>query len=358
MGRVWMTRVCMVALAWPVAASSATAVLPPGAVLAQPERWAATEVITRRVAARVLDALNRGDVDAALAQLHAQSDAMVAEAVAAQVIDTLQAQDSPSAATEQWLAVMEREPVRVFQRHEETAANWFQPVFDVPGRAASARLLFANAARRDQLLAKLELDPRAASEAKDAAILAAAIEKLSRAALQALRDAALHRDLDLPSVAWTTLARQLPDQALLDAALRRADALDALPLLQDLSTLVTPTQALDCLKHAAQQPALTSAAVLGMGRLVPQLPAAETELAAYLGDAASGASAAAALAQLAVPDRLKRIEGWIARAERPAQVNDLALALRLEGSAAARERLRALAQDPRLDASLRAELQR
>lgn len=358
MVRVWMTGVCMAALAWPMAASSATAVLPPGAVLAAPERWATTEVIARRVAARVLDALEHGDVDAALAKLHAQSDAMVAESVAAQVIDALQAQDSLDIASEHWLAAMEREPVRVFQRHEETAADWFMPVFDVPGRAASARILFAKGARRDQLLAKLELDPRAASEAKDAAVLAAAIERLSPAALQSLRDAVLHGDLDLPSVAWTTLARQLPNQALLDAALRRADALDALPLLQDLPTLVTPTQALDCLKQAAQQPALSSAAVLGMGRLVPQLPAAETALAAHLGDAASGSSAAAAFAQLAVPDRLKRIDGWLARAEHPAQVKDLALALRLEGSAAARERLRALAQDPRLDASLRAELQR
>ena len=37
MVRVWMTWVCMAALAGPVAASGATAVLPPGAVLAAPE---------------------------------------------------------------------------------------------------------------------------------------------------------------------------------------------------------------------------------------------------------------------------------------------------------------------------------
>ena len=341
---------------WPLAAV-ATSTLPPHAVVVTSDTWPAANVRAQAPANEALAHIAAGDAKLALQRLRAESDPVRFEAAAAQVVDALQA-GSPSSAGDQVLAALEREPVRVFQRHEETAADWFLPVFNVPARAASARELIAFAQQRDALRAKLERDPDTLASAPTPAVLSAAIEGLTPKAVEALATAALRDPERLPSAAWAALARRQPSQDVLDASLHHAQPVDVLPLLQDLPERVDPERALAWLKRAAQTPQLASGAVLGLGRLVPRLPKAETELAAHLGDPLTGASAAAALAQMQDEDRLERIGAWVKRAQTPAQLNDLALALRLEGSPDALRRLQRLAADPRVSESLRKELQR
>jgi len=352
--------VCLACVVWAAAATAGTATLPSGAVLVESEQWNVPAGRAEADAAIVLQTLARQGAAPAIARLETWSDPARFEFAAAIVIETLQAQPSAStSATEEFLSALERAPIRLYQRHEETAADWFLPVFNIPARAASARRLLAFAYERDALVVRLQSDPLTAlDEAKDSAqLLAASIERVSPTAVDRISTHALAEDITLPSPAWAALARRKPEPAILLATLQHADALDVLPLIEELPPKLTPTIALDWLQQAARMPAYASSAVLGLGTLASRSPAAEAALAKHLGDPLTGASAAAALARLARPDRLERIDALLNKASTAEVVSDLALALRLEGSSAALERLQRLASDPRLPAAAAAELQ-
>lgn len=344
-------------LASAVPAVAGTSKLPVGAVLMESESQPRSAAKAATLSMQALRALANGDAEAALQALRAESDPIARESAAVRVIEAIQAR-GPSEDSDQVLAALEQEPVLVFSRHEETAADWFLPVFNVPAQAASTRELFAAQQRRDALKLALERDPQVANASADAATLAGAIMALSPEAIRGLRTAALRTDLTLPSPAWTALARRSPDSELLEAVLRQAEPLDVLPLMQELSATLAPKDALVWLEKSTRDPELASASVMAIGSLVPRLPQAETVLAKHLGSPITGASAAAALAQLPAPERLKRIEAWIDRSDEPLALQHLALALRLEGSPAAQKRLQQLANDERLGESLRRELQR
>src|SRR5690606_38714988 len=134
-----------------------------------------------------------------------------------------------------------------------------------------------------------------------------------------------------------------------------AAPLDLLPLIPELARNLPPPAATAWLERRAADPELASAAVLALGAVAPKYAPAEAALARHLGDPRTGASAAAAFARMEGVDRVARIDALLAGAKRAEVVRDLALALRLEGSAAARERLERLAGDPRLPASAKAE---
>lgn len=349
----WLAAGC---LAWGGGVAAATATLPPDAVLLGPGEAALNDK-AMTLASTVLEDLAQDDAEQARSRLRAVDDPVEFEAAAAQVIQVLQAQ-APSTAGEALLRWLEHAPTRVYRRHEETAADWFQPVFDLPGRAASARRLHVFAAARDQWVAALEASPDAVARVPDPGLLGAAIERLSEAASERLARAASRGGMELPGPAWAALARRHPRADVLASSLREAPPLDLLPVFDAVTTQAEPKVALEWLTEAARRPELASAAVLGLGRLAARMPDAEAALAAHLGDPETGASAAAAFAQLDLPDRLARIDSWLGRAQTSGQVNDLALALRLEGSPAARRRLQALADDPRLGLAQRKELQR
>lgn len=355
---------CIACVWWVATAMAGTSTLPPGAVLVEPEHWNQPAGRAESDAAIVLHTLARDGSAAAIARLETWSDPARFELAAALVIETLQAQPSSSPAStstiEEFLTALERAPIRLYQRHEETAADWFLPVFDIPARAASARRLLAFALDRDALVVRLQRDPRQAlDDAKDSSqLLAASLERVSPAVVDRIAALALADDITLPSAAWAALARRKPEAAILLATLQHADALDVLPLIEALPPKLTPTVALDWLQQAARMPDYASSAVLGLGTLASRSPAAEAELAKHLGDPLTGASAAAALARLALPNRVERVDALLSKASTSEVVTHLALALRLEGSSAAMHRLQRLESDPRLSAAAKAELQR
>lgn len=349
----------IVTLFWMAALSAGTRELPPSAVLVQPEHWHEPAGRTDADAARVLQFVARDDSASAILMLRSWSDPLRFEPAAARVIETLQAQPSTRAG-DALLAALEREPVRLFRRHEETAADWFLPLFDIPGRAASARRLLAFADERDALIARLQNDPRATLKSGKipAQALTAAVERLPSEVIVRVATLALAGDVVLPSPAWAALARRRPEAAVLQATLQRAEPLDVLPLLEELPSKLAAPLAFDWLEQASRLADYASSAVLGLGALAPRSPAAEAALVKHLGNPVTGTSAAAALSRLALPDRLERIDALLTKARTPEVLADLALALRLEGSAAALNRLHALEADPRLPATAKAELQR
>jgi hypothetical protein len=332
--------------------------LPPGARLVDDAAAAPDAARVAADAAPVLAAVRRGEGDAAVRLLRALDDPWRFEAAASLAIEQMQIQ-APSAAAEQLLAALAREPVRLYRRHDETAGDWFVPLYDIPKRAASARTLLARIAARDALLPALRAGKAVAlAGTKDPAVLAAALEALTPVEAKMLAAAALSQPAVVPPSAWSLLARKAPTPALLDMALQRAPEAEFLPLLQELPQRIEAGQALDWLDRAAARPAYLSAVAAALGRLAPRSAAAEAKLIALLGDAQAGPSAAAALARLDVPDRVGRIDAALAKASDPSVVARLALALRLEGSPAANERLRRLQGDPRLPDATRQELQR
>jgi hypothetical protein len=348
----------LVCLLWGAIAAAGVRELPAGAMLVEPENWKPAAHLAQADAAAILRRVAEGDAVEAYAEMQSWGDPQRFELAAVQVIDVLQAQ-RPTAASLQLLDSLQHEPVRLWRRHEETAADWFMPLFDIASRAESARRLLAFNQDVEALVLRTQQDPRALGTAKGTdALVATAMSRLPDASIEAIATQALRGEIELPSPAWTALARRRPRLEVLQATTDHADAIDLLPLLQQLTPALAPRVAFEWLQQNAMKPEIRSAAVLGIGTLAPQLPEAAAALEKHLGNPESGASAAAAIARLPEADRMQRIDALLAKATRTEVVADLALALRLEGSDKALQRLRALESDPRLSAAAKAELQR
>jgi hypothetical protein len=346
---------------WPALVSAGVREVPPGARLIAPDHPAPEPARVAGELAGVRAALARGEVASALARLHAIGDAVEREATAVAAIDELQTLP-PTAASDEFLAKLAQEPVRLYRRHEETAGDWFLPLYDVPGRAASARRVLALLGARDRLLPALragEIAPLL-DKANDAAVLSAAIERLSPAEADRLVQRVAREGRGISGPAWAALAWRAPSPQALDAVLDRIPPELALPLLQQLPARLEKGRALPWLERALERSEYRSAAVAAIGGLAAHDPQAEARLVELLGsaDPELGTSAAAAMARLDVPDRLARIDTLLATRKDRAVLARLALALRLEDSPGARDRLAKLAHDERLPADLRKELQR
>jgi hypothetical protein len=355
--RILFLAACLASLAG--SSWAGTAKLPPDAVLIGEDTAKTAPARLAIDAADIVGRVHRNDAQGAYARLAAIDDPLQFELTAARAIDALQAQ--PAGAVDAFLALLEAAPVRVFRRHEETAADWFLPVFDIPVRAASARRVIARVQARDATLADLRRDGvpalSTAKSAQDSQAIADAIELADDALVADLSSAALRGDVELSSAAWAALARRSSQAEVLVAVLKKAEPVDVLPLFEHLPKRLPDDVALAWLGEASGDPRYASAAVMAMGALAANSDAALRELEKRLDTPDTGASAAAALAQLDRADRLARLDRLIANADSPVALTNLALALRLDGSDAALKRLDSLRSHPRLPAAAKAELQ-
>ena len=343
-------------------AHAGTRVLPPDAVLVDATTTKPDAARLAIAAGEVLARVDAGDAEGAFARLSAIADPVAFELAAARVVEALMARPRP--AGERLLAKLEAIPVRVFHRHEETAADWFLPLVDVAARARSARRVIAANAARDAALAALTADPVATvvaastSKRADDESMAAAIALLSQDKVDVLAAAVANRDATLASPPLVQLALRSAHAPVWMQALERAAPQDVLPLFAAVDTVLADADALAWLQAAAQDARYTSAAVMATGRLATTSREASAALDAYLGRTDTGPSAAAALALHAGPAFLADIDRRLAKTGDALRVQHLALALRLADTPAAEARLRALRDDPRLPAAAKAELQR
>lgn len=340
------------------AAPAAVRALPEDAVLVAPSALAAAEPAARALEQQVVALLADRPADA-IALLAAEADPLVFERAADRLIERLRAQPPSTAggALLDWLATR---PARVFQRHDETAADWFVPLFDPASRARGTQAIWQHATERAHWQQRLAQDPGAAlaelGEAEPASVWRAA-EAI--AGLTAGQHAALRKALDgaSPVALWLASARRQPDPLAYAAVLRRGDEAQQLELVAAAATALPPEAALRFLETASRQATLASASIVALAALAPRHPPALQRIEAWLADPQQGASAAAALARMPSSDRVQRIEALLDDAD-ATKATHLALALRLEGSADAQAVLRRWAEDPRLPERLRRELQR
>lgn len=349
MRKLLLLSVLFLAAAGP--AWSATATLPPGAVLVDNVR--SFDVDARAAALEASIAVG-GDA-AALTALTALTDPVLREATAARLLDRLQQRGAmPSDAL---LGTLAGWPVLVYRRHEETTADWFVPVFDLPGKVQSLRLLQAREHEVTALLTAM-----AGKRGDDAARVLAqaspqaaalAIDAASAATLDTLRARSKATGATLPSPAVAALARRMADAETFLHALDTAAPLDVLPLFSSTLPALSQADADAVLRDALARPAYASAAAFALVQRDADAPLLRSLLAAP----DTGPSVAAALAR--APHGLARIDSLLADTQADAgTLTHLALALRLRGDADAGHRLETLRDDPRLPASVRAELQR
>lgn len=351
-------RVAALLLSFAAAAPAAVPELPRGAMLVAPETLAAAEPAALALEQRAGAALQAGDAPAAIALLAAETDPSVRELAADRLIERLRA-GPPSVAGAALLDWLAARPAQVYRRHDETAADWFVPVFDLDGRARGTRLLWQQQAEREHWRERLAQAPQAAladlADA-DAGALARAAEAI--AALTPEQHAGVRAALDggSPAALWLASARRAPDLDAYRAVLARGGEAQQLELVASARIALPADAALRFLDAAAERPALASAAILALAPLAADHTPALERLDDLLSDREHGASAAAALARLPRPDRVQKIEALLETAPDATRATHLALALRLEGSPAAQAALRRLADDPRLPEGLRQEL--
>lgn len=330
--------------------------LPPGAVLLEdhPVPVAGVDATVAVLKAQ----LDAGAIDGAIASLAAMPDAVVRERSAAHLLDRLQASGAhvPGAL----LDALEQMPVMVYRRHEETVADWFVPVYDIPARAQSLRRLQtqhdAVAMLQRMLRGKAPEQAIVALAAADPRVAALAIDSAAESAVMQLATANKASAVRLPSPALAALVWRTRDPADFILALEHAAPIDVLPMFGSVLPQLAPDDALRVLRDALARPDYASVAAFALVELAPRNAEAAGLLGHALATNATGASIATALAQ--APDGLARIDALLANASQPASLKHLALALRLEGSTAARDRLDRLREDPRLSAAVRTELQR
>ncbi|MGQ0799845.1 MAG: hypothetical protein ACT4NL_07005 [Pseudomarimonas sp.] len=337
--------------------------LPVDAVIVDDAAIAASNPLATGKAQAAISALRAGGAKAALAELATLSEPLAFELAASRVVTTLQAaEDSPQARSV--LFELTHVPIRVFRRHEETAADWFVPLLDVAGKAQFALRAWDAGAQRRAWLGELSLGGdhaiRALSttRAKTQPALVEAIGDLAQAKLDAVSADMLLQPEAFASDVWAATAARSGDKRVFAAALIQCDDKDLLALLPAVSQL-SAADAGDWLIQLSARPALASAALLALAALADQSSPALEHLIASLDSERLGASAATALAQRPQPDRLALIERLAADpTASPRRLTSLALALRLDESTQARLVLDRLGRDPRLPTNVRAELQR
>lgn len=342
------------------------ALLPPDAqIVEQGAVSAVSKQAAEQHARHARTALSLGDDAGALAALQGSGDALAFESTATELIAELVIERNSGleeAAAERLLQRLAVEPVRVFRRHEETAAHWFLPLFDVGAQARSALATREHARNRAQWQARLEHAPAEALDAlslvddgaSDAA--AHAVAALSPGSAQALLAAARSMPQPPPSSLLRALAeRLLVGEAFALAAQHASDA-DLLRLIP-ASAALSETEALRWLDGVGERPALASAALMALAPRAERGSVALERLLGMLAHPALGDSAAAALATRDAPDRVAVLEAAGGDASPLALVN-IVLALRLIASAEADRVLAGLRHDARLPAATREELAR
>jgi hypothetical protein len=298
--------------------------------------------------------------ESAVAALTSESDALLRELAAAAVLDVLRTElpTPDSLRLVEWLA---SQPDRVFTRHEETAGDWFVPLLDIAARANGTLLLWQHGSERAAWVARME-QPAAGLWAELEGVSGSAVERaaealfeLDPAAYSALRTAT--RTHALPSPLRVAIALRSPDRESYASAWSVGDARQRLALVERAAEVLPAADALEFLQRATDDPAQASAAVIAVAALSEREQAAHAVLLQALDDPVLGPSAAAGLARGAAHGRVERITALLDADASVTKARHLALALRLDGSPAAREMLQRWARDPQVPASLRSELE-
>ncbi len=292
--------------------------------------------------------LDPGAAHAGIVSLAAIDDAVVFELVASRLIDRWRERGpQPGADTVlKWLAT---QPVRVVRRHEETAADHFEPVFAIAARALGTLDLWQRQQLRDDWRQRLVSSPAAAIEAlqradaMDRSLAATAAATLDDAALDVLRR---QMPPDAPVALWHAVAMRRADVNAFLTVLAHGDPGFQLDVVARAPAALSVSEAMRVLESARLQPELASAALLAMAALAPKHAPARDTLLAALDDPASGASGAAALARMPMADRGKQLAMWLdaqpKHAANTPRTRYLVLALQLEGSPQAAQALKRL----------------
>jgi len=152
------------------------------------------------------------------------------------------------------------------------------------------------------------------------------------------------------------LARRLSDPELYSLTIGHAEPMVALAAVQAAARELDSGTALDLLGKAADREPIASAALLAIGRLAATDSAAQQLLLDRLSDPVSGESAAAALARIDEPSLAARLGARLQAAKDEPTRRRLALALRLNGSPAARDALGRLVDSKQGSPQLRKEV--
>lgn len=203
------------------------------------------------------------------------------------------------------------------------------------------------------------LDPAAfAATPVRRAGLADALTDASPSRLAGLRDSflqALEAGLGLDEAAGI-LAARLADPGLFAALVRHGDRAAVLRALPRVGASLPAPEAFALLREVAAEPYLASAALYEIAGLAPAEPRVLPYLYQLLGEPDRGGAAAAALGGLRDPAVVATLGAWLQPKQPPLRLKHMVLALRLDGSAGARQHLDALAAHPDLDPIWRKEL--
>lgn len=340
--------------------------LPTGAVWAQ-DTTNSDAAVAARVAA-LLDVLSAApaQADAPVAALEAlQADGQLSLAAREQTLHELalqlrgQAESAAGRQALQWLTTYESQ---VLDQHEGRGPATI-PRWRVAGVARGTlelwdRAAAAGQAQRSAGAMDLSAEMAQAESTQDATALAQAVQSVPTAELVANRDRLLAAmaQSDMPAPAVAAAALRLQDADLLAAVLASGDRQTAARLIGDIGKSLPANKAFPILQTASQDEHLASAAIVQIGRLATELPAARGFLLEALADPQHGGSAAAALAALDGDEAVFDVTTELAANQDETFQSKAVLMLVLNGSPLARESLRDFATRNDVSRELRQEI--
>jgi hypothetical protein len=254
----------------------------------------------------------------------------------------------------------------VYTRIDPDHGDRATPLYDTGATARFVLRQWDRAAARDAAAADIAAGRTAAIERYAAAAAGGAVRDGIADAFRAASPAALAAQRAAVELALVqgrradalglALAEQLADAALFGLVVDYAEEPVALAAIPAATRTLEPGAALALLARASRRADIASAATLAIGRLAPRDPAAQRFLLEAVADPDIGASAAAALARLDEPavgaEIGRRLEATADEGTR----RRLVLALRLDGSPAARDALERFAKSGAGSAPLRQEV--
>lgn len=200
--------------------------------------------------------------------------------------------------------------------------------------------------------------PRQQTEALPWHELAAVLETAPVSQLEAAREVLRSELSSKPeaAAAVAVLARRLRDPALYRMVLMRGEQRSAIRLLQTTRQLFPPRQSYSLLQAGVERAPLASAALMELGKLIGEYPAARIFLVEMLSHPRLGGSAASALASADDAATLQALSGVLQQSTDPLLQARTALALRMNGSPQARAALIRFVQDSATSGQLHREV--
>lgn len=189
---------------------------------------------------------------------------------------------------------------------------------------------------------------------------ARAFDTATNAELAGVRDtvaAALGAGLPVEALA-ATVATRLQDRGLAGLLIERGDGSAMQTLLRPLVDAFPAYESFALVESATRRNDIGSIAVAEIGRLAGDLVTARVWLLQQLGEPATGAAAALALAQVDHPTLVTELEYELSKGSDTMRRSRAALALQLNGTPAARAALQRFADEAAPDDALQSEVRR